>query len=80
MGDSNIEILERGQVLHLKNARRSDKGRYQCTVSNAAGKQSKDIKLTIYSKCGFLLLLLSILIIHGKSGLTLLTALLCNAK
>ncbi|XP_065792283.1 hemicentin-1 isoform X4 [Muntiacus reevesi] len=48
LGDSNIEILERGQVLHLKNARRSDKGRYQCTVSNAAGKQSKDIKLTIY--------------------------------
>ncbi|KAM9706377.1 hemicentin-1 isoform 2-T2 [Dama dama] len=48
LGDSNIEILERGQALHLKNARRSDKGRYQCTVSNAAGKQSKDIKLTIY--------------------------------
>uniref|UniRef100_A0AC11BQX3 Hemicentin 1 n=1 Tax=Ovis aries TaxID=9940 RepID=A0AC11BQX3_SHEEP len=46
--DPNIEILDRGQVLHLKNARRSDKGRYQCTVSNAAGKQAKDIKLTIY--------------------------------
>uniref|UniRef100_A0A8C2SL26 Hemicentin-1 n=1 Tax=Capra hircus TaxID=9925 RepID=A0A8C2SL26_CAPHI len=48
LGDPNIEILDRGQVLHLKNARRSDKGRYQCTVSNAAGKQAKDIKLTIY--------------------------------
>ncbi|XP_012495412.1 PREDICTED: hemicentin-1-like, partial [Propithecus coquereli] len=49
LGDPNIELLDRGQVLHLKNARRSDKGRYQCTVSNAAGKQAKDIKLTIYS-------------------------------
>ncbi|XP_055275069.1 hemicentin-1 isoform X4 [Moschus berezovskii] len=48
LGDPHIEILDRGQVLHLKNARRSDKGRYQCTVSNAAGKQAKDIKLTIY--------------------------------
>ncbi|XP_067585037.1 hemicentin-1 isoform X1 [Pseudorca crassidens] len=48
LGDSNIELLDKGQILHLKNARRSDKGRYQCTVSNAAGKQAKDIKLTIY--------------------------------
>ncbi|XP_030879013.1 hemicentin-1-like, partial [Leptonychotes weddellii] len=46
--DPNIELLDRGQVLHLKDARRSDKGRYQCTVSNAVGKQAKDIKLTIY--------------------------------
>ncbi|PNI67325.1 HMCN1 isoform 2 [Pan troglodytes] len=48
LGDPNVELLDRGQVLHLKNARRNDKGRYQCTVSNAAGKQAKDIKLTIY--------------------------------
>ncbi|ELV11507.1 Hemicentin-1 [Tupaia chinensis] len=48
LGDPNIELLDRGQILHLKNARRSDKGRYQCVVSNAAGKQAKDIKLTIY--------------------------------
>ncbi|KAB1258940.1 Hemicentin-1 [Camelus dromedarius] len=48
LGDPNIELLDRGQVLRLKNARRSDKGRYQCIVSNAAGKQAKDIKLTIY--------------------------------
>ncbi|XP_006907796.1 hemicentin-1 isoform X1 [Pteropus alecto] len=48
LGDPNIELLDRGQVLHLKNARRSDKGRYQCTVANAAGKQAKDIKLTVY--------------------------------
>ncbi|XP_021053028.1 hemicentin-1 [Mus pahari] len=48
LGDPNIELSDRGQNLHLRNARRSDKGRYQCTVSNAAGKQAKDIKLTVY--------------------------------
>ncbi|KAL1775484.1 hemicentin-1 isoform X4 [Sigmodon hispidus] len=48
LGDPNIELSDRGQNLHLKTARRSDKGRYQCTVSNAAGKQAKDIKLTVY--------------------------------
>nr|XP_036865807.1 hemicentin-1 [Manis javanica] len=48
LGDPNIELLDRGQALHFKGARRSDKGRYQCTVSNAAGKQARDIKLTIY--------------------------------
>lgn len=58
LGDPNIELLDRGQVLHLKNARRSDKGRYQCTVSNAAGKQAKDIKLTVYSKCDFKLFII----------------------
>ncbi|KAF5916711.1 hypothetical protein HPG69_005506, partial [Diceros bicornis minor] len=52
LGDPNIELLDRGQVLRLKNARRSDKGRYQCTVSNAAGKQAKDIKLTLYTESG----------------------------
>lgn len=56
LGDPNIELLDRGQALHFKGARRSDKGRYQCTVSNAAGKQARDIKLTIYSKCDFLML------------------------
>uniref|UniRef100_A0A8C2MET6 Hemicentin-1 n=1 Tax=Cricetulus griseus TaxID=10029 RepID=A0A8C2MET6_CRIGR len=48
LGDPNIELSDRGQNLHLRTARRSDKGRYQCTVSNAAGKQAKDIKLTVY--------------------------------
>ncbi|XP_077013357.1 hemicentin-1 isoform X4 [Tamandua tetradactyla] len=48
LGDPNIELQDKGQVLHLKNVRRSDKGRYQCTVSNTAGRQVKDIKLTIY--------------------------------
>ncbi|GAB1285527.1 Hemicentin-1 [Apodemus speciosus] len=48
LGDPNIELSDRGQNLHLRNARRSDKGRYQCTVSNAAGKQAKDVKLTVH--------------------------------
>uniref|UniRef100_A0A8C2VRJ2 Hemicentin-1 n=1 Tax=Chinchilla lanigera TaxID=34839 RepID=A0A8C2VRJ2_CHILA len=48
LGDPNVELLDGGQILHLKNARRNDKGRYQCSVSNAAGKQVKEIKLTIY--------------------------------
>ncbi|KAM4812745.1 hemicentin-1 [Urocitellus parryii] len=48
LGDPNVELLDRGQILRVKNARRSDKGRYQCVVSNAAGKQAKDIKLNIY--------------------------------
>nr|XP_048286978.1 hemicentin-1 isoform X1 [Myodes glareolus] len=48
LGDPNIELSDTGQNLHLRNARRSDKGRYQCAVSNAAGKQAKDIKLTVY--------------------------------
>lgn len=65
MGDPNIELLDRGQVLHLKNTRRSDKGRYQCAVSNAAGKQAKDIKLTVHSKWDFLcFLLVSVLSIN----------------
>lgn len=53
LGDPNIELSDRGQNLHLRTARRSDKGRYQCTVSNAAGKQAKDIKLTVYGRCDF---------------------------
>ncbi|XP_020958298.1 hemicentin-1 isoform X2 [Sus scrofa] len=48
LGDPTIELLDNGQVLHLRNVRRSDKGRYQCAVSNAAGKQAKDVKLTVY--------------------------------
>ncbi|XP_038613568.1 hemicentin-1 [Tachyglossus aculeatus] len=48
LGDPNIELLDSGQVLRIKNAHRSDKGRYQCTVSNSAGKQAKEIKLTVY--------------------------------
>uniref|UniRef100_A0A8C8RXS5 Hemicentin 1 n=1 Tax=Pelusios castaneus TaxID=367368 RepID=A0A8C8RXS5_9SAUR len=44
----NIELLDKGQVLRLKSARRLDKGRYQCSVTNTAGKQVKEIKLIIH--------------------------------
>lgn len=60
MGDPTIELLDNGQVLHLRNVRRSDKGRYQCAVSNAAGKQAKDVKLTVYSEYDFLMLFIVI--------------------
>uniref|UniRef100_A0A8C8RV15 Hemicentin-1 n=1 Tax=Pelusios castaneus TaxID=367368 RepID=A0A8C8RV15_9SAUR len=46
--DPNIELLDKGQVLRLKSARRLDKGRYQCSVTNTAGKQVKEIKLIIH--------------------------------
>ncbi|XP_075792870.1 hemicentin-1 isoform X2 [Pelodiscus sinensis] len=46
--DPNIELLDKGQVLRIKSARRLDKGRYQCSVTNAAGKQVKEVKLVIH--------------------------------
>ncbi|XP_055962583.1 hemicentin-1 [Sorex fumeus] len=48
LGDPNIELLDRGQVLRLRALRRGDKGRYQCVVTNAAGKHTKDVKLTVH--------------------------------
>ncbi|NXX50442.1 HMCN1 protein, partial [Tricholaema leucomelas] len=48
LGDPNLELLDRDQVLHIKSARRVDKGRYQCSVTNAAGKQVKEVKLIIH--------------------------------
>ncbi|KAM6456551.1 hemicentin-1 isoform 2-T2 [Liasis olivaceus] len=48
LGDPNIEILDKGQVLQIKSARRIDKGRYQCSASNSAGKQFKELKLIIH--------------------------------
>nr|XP_005290755.1 hemicentin-1 isoform X1 [Chrysemys picta bellii] len=48
LGDPNIELLDKGQVLRIKSARRLDKGRYQCSVTNAAGKQVKEVKLIIH--------------------------------
>ncbi|XP_077188775.1 hemicentin-1 isoform X2 [Paroedura picta] len=47
LGDPNIEIMEKGQILRIKNARRIDKGRYQCSAANPAGKQIKELKLII---------------------------------
>ncbi|XP_036375886.1 hemicentin-1 [Megalops cyprinoides] len=48
LGDPNIEVINRGQVLKIKSARLGDQARYQCSVSNAAGKQSKDFNLSVY--------------------------------
>ncbi|XP_053325662.1 hemicentin-1 [Spea bombifrons] len=46
-GDPNVNILENGQVLHIKNSRLSDGGIYKCIASNAAGSQIKEITLTV---------------------------------
>lgn len=50
MGDPNVELLEKGQVLHIKSARMVDKGHYQCSATNAAGKQIKEVKLIIHGE------------------------------
>uniref|UniRef100_A0A673IBQ3 Hemicentin-1 n=1 Tax=Sinocyclocheilus rhinocerous TaxID=307959 RepID=A0A673IBQ3_9TELE len=48
LGDHNIEVLNRGQQLKIKSARLGDQARYQCSATNAAGKQSKDFNLSIF--------------------------------
>uniref|UniRef100_A0A8C5X6K5 Hemicentin-1 n=1 Tax=Malurus cyaneus samueli TaxID=2593467 RepID=A0A8C5X6K5_9PASS len=48
LGDPNVELLDRDQVLHIKNARRGDKGRYQCSATNTAGKQVKEVRLVVH--------------------------------
>ncbi|XP_041648005.1 hemicentin-1 [Cheilinus undulatus] len=48
LGDPNLEITNRGQVLRIKSARLGDKARYQCSVMNTAGKQTKDFNLSVY--------------------------------
>ncbi|NWV42606.1 HMCN1 protein, partial [Grantiella picta] len=48
LGDPNVELLDRDQVLHIKSARRSDKGRYQCSATNTAGKQVKEVRLVVH--------------------------------
>uniref|UniRef100_A0A8B9BNN6 Hemicentin 1 n=1 Tax=Anser brachyrhynchus TaxID=132585 RepID=A0A8B9BNN6_9AVES len=48
LGDPNVELLDKDQVLHIRSARRIDKGRYQCSATNTAGKQVKEIKLIIH--------------------------------
>ncbi|XP_066048296.1 hemicentin-1 [Chamaea fasciata] len=48
LGDPNIELLDRDQVLHIKSARRVDKGRYQCSATNTAGKQVKEVRLIVH--------------------------------
>ncbi|KAK3506808.1 hypothetical protein QTP70_028372 [Hemibagrus guttatus] len=48
LGDPNIEVSDRGQVLNIKSARLGDQARYQCSVTNSAGKQSRDFNLSVY--------------------------------
>ncbi|KAK5869646.1 hypothetical protein PBY51_024348 [Eleginops maclovinus] len=48
LGDPNLEVTNRGQVLRIKSARLGDKARYQCSAMNTAGKQSKEFNLSVY--------------------------------
>ncbi|XP_061680955.1 hemicentin-1 isoform X2 [Syngnathoides biaculeatus] len=48
LGDPNLEVTNQGQVLRIKSVRLGDQARYQCSVMNTAGKQSKDFKLSVY--------------------------------
>ncbi|XP_029988074.1 hemicentin-1 [Sphaeramia orbicularis] len=48
LGDPNLEVTNRGQVLKIKSARLGDQARYQCSVMNTAGKQSRDFNLSVY--------------------------------
>uniref|UniRef100_A0A3B4Z1V9 Hemicentin-1 n=1 Tax=Stegastes partitus TaxID=144197 RepID=A0A3B4Z1V9_9TELE len=48
LGDPNLEVTNRGQVLRIKSARLGDQARYQCSVMNTAGKQSKDFNLSVH--------------------------------
>ncbi|XP_032380766.1 hemicentin-1 isoform X2 [Etheostoma spectabile] len=48
LGDPNVEVIHKGQVLRIKSVRLGDKARYQCNVMNTAGKQSKDFNLSVY--------------------------------
>ncbi|NXL77816.1 HMCN1 protein, partial [Leptocoma aspasia] len=48
LGDPNVELLDRDQVLRIKSARRVDKGRYQCSATNTAGKQVKEVRLVVH--------------------------------
>uniref|UniRef100_A0A8C3DQA4 Hemicentin-1 n=1 Tax=Corvus moneduloides TaxID=1196302 RepID=A0A8C3DQA4_CORMO len=48
LGDPSVELLYRNQVLHIRSARRVDKGRYQCSATNTAGKQVKEVRLIVH--------------------------------
>ncbi|XP_076007425.1 hemicentin-1 [Genypterus blacodes] len=48
LGDPNLEVTNRGQVFRIKSVRLGDQARYQCSVVNTAGKQSKDFILSVY--------------------------------
>ncbi|XP_018408468.1 PREDICTED: hemicentin-1 [Nanorana parkeri] len=46
-GDTNIDILENGQILYIKNSRLTDSGQYKCVATNSAGLQTKESKITV---------------------------------
>ncbi|KAM5147900.1 hemicentin-1 [Mantella aurantiaca] len=46
-GDTNINILQNGQILYIKNSRLTDSGQYKCIATNSAGMQTKESKLTV---------------------------------
>ncbi|CAG11611.1 unnamed protein product [Tetraodon nigroviridis] len=48
LGDPNLEVTNRGQILRIKSARLGDKARYQCSVMNTAGKESRDFNLSVH--------------------------------
>ncbi|KAJ7986246.1 hypothetical protein DPEC_G00337960 [Dallia pectoralis] len=48
LGDPNLEVSNRNQNLKMKSVRLGDQARYQCSVSNGAGKQTKDYNLSVY--------------------------------
>ncbi|XP_061594740.1 hemicentin-1 [Cololabis saira] len=48
LGDPNLEVSRRGQLLKIKSARLGDQARYQCSVTNAAGKESRDFNLSVH--------------------------------
>nr|DBA18217.1 TPA: hypothetical protein GDO54_016492 [Pyxicephalus adspersus] len=45
--DTNINILENGQILYIQNSRLTDSGHYKCVATNSAGLQTKETKLTV---------------------------------
>ncbi|XP_047673954.1 hemicentin-1 isoform X2 [Tachysurus fulvidraco] len=48
LGDPNVEVSDSGQVLKIKSARLGDQARYHCSVTNSAGKQSREFNLSVY--------------------------------
>lgn len=50
LGDPNLEVTNSGQILRIKSARLGDKARYQCSVMNTAGRESKEFNLSVHGE------------------------------
>uniref|UniRef100_A0A8C9R6U4 Hemicentin-1 n=1 Tax=Scleropages formosus TaxID=113540 RepID=A0A8C9R6U4_SCLFO len=48
LGDPNVEVMNKGQVLRIKSVRLGDEAHYQCIVMNTAGRLSRDFNLSVY--------------------------------